>query len=71
MLLLCLFDGAKVRRFPHSHNPLDMSFRIPHIGYFTFFPLGQRYGLSGGMYKKYYLFCFVLAYSYLCSDDCG
>ena len=30
---LCLFDGAKVRRFPHSHNPLDMSFYIPHLWY--------------------------------------
>ena len=28
-----MFLGAKVRRFPHSHNPLCMAFRIPQRWY--------------------------------------
>ena len=35
LILIFLFLGAKVRRFLHPHNPLDMSFRIPHAWYFT------------------------------------
>ena len=31
--ILCLFDGAKVRRFPHTHNRPFVAFRIPKIWY--------------------------------------
>ena len=33
--LLCLFDGAKVRRFPHSHNPMCVAFEYHNYGIST------------------------------------
>ena len=33
--LLCLFDGAKVRRFPRSHNPMCVAFAYHNYGIST------------------------------------
>ncbi len=33
--LLCLFDGAKVRRFPNSHNPMCVAFVYHNYGIST------------------------------------
>ena len=32
---LLLFDAAKVRRFPHSHNPMCMAFAYHNYGIST------------------------------------
>ena len=36
-MLLCLFDGAKVRRFLYIHNPDFVAFHLPHIWYVSHF----------------------------------
>ena len=35
LLFLYLFDAAKVRRFPHSHNPMCVAFEYHNYGIST------------------------------------